>query len=365
MNFGAPRRHLFSMIHRVACLAVMLLGLSHGPAARAQLVIEPTFDSSITSLPDASTIEASIDDAISRLDAAIENPITVSIDFQDMSSGLGESDTYVNNLPYSQYLSDLKNNQILSGNDTTALNSLPAQSHNPVNGNRNVTLTLPLLRAIGESSLGDNGGGFDSTISLNLSDMNVSRTGTQNPDDYDLEAVATHEMDEVLGVGGSGSELASGTTGAVGPLDLFRYSAPGVRSYSQSENIAPYFSINGGTTNLVYFNQYSGADYADWGNGVTPAEEAGNTPPQVQDAFGTPGVDVNLGVNELTALDVVGYNLEPVPEPGTPALLAVAGLAGVITVRRRIFGWPGSVPVRRGCAPRYRQSGRRCESSSR
>lgn len=329
---GRPRR---SAIYALA----FLLAIACHPSARADLVIDPTFGSSITSLSDAATVEAGIDQAISRLEADIATPITVGIDFEDDTKiSLGNNLTYYSDLSYSQYLSDLKNNQVLSAEDKIALATLPVQTDNPVDGNPDVQLTLPLLRAIGEASLGDNSfnDGIDSTISLNLPEMNVSRTGTQNPDDYDLQAVATHEMDEVLGIGGQGSMLGSGTTGPVGPLDLYRYSAPGVRSYSQSADVSAYFSIDGGNTNLVYFNQYgNNSDFGDWGNGTVPAEQDGNTPPQVQDAFGTPGVDVNLGFNELTALDVVGYNLtEPVPEPRNVCLLAV-GLLAIALHRNR------------------------------
>jgi hypothetical protein len=320
-------------------LVLLIVASARCPTAKAGLVIDGTFGTSITSLSDASTVEAGIDSAISRLEAAIATPITVNIDFEDDTSvGLGESDTNFGIIPYSQYLSDLKHNQTLSALDNEAIASLPVQTKNPVNGNDNVELTLPLLRAIGESAAGDNGGGLDSTISLNLPIMNVSRTGTQNPDDYDLQAVVGHEMDEVLGIGGAGSELtSSGTTGPVGPMDLFRYSAPGVRSYSLSTNVAPYFSLNSGTTDLVHFNQFgNNSDYGDWGNGVTPAQQDGNTPPQIQDAFGDPGVDINLGTNELIAFDVVGYNLtSPVPEPGNVCLLA-GGLITVAFYSRRL-----------------------------
>ena len=62
------------------------------------------------------------------------------------------------------------------------------------------------------------------------------------------------------------------------------------------------------------FNQdNNGSDYADWGDGVVPADGKPNTPAQVQDAFGEPGdtaaQEPNLGPNELAALDVVGWNL--------------------------------------------------------
>jgi len=323
----------------LAC-AVILGALCLAETAKGGLVIDGTFGSSITSLPDAAAVEAGIDQAISQLEAAIANPITVNIVFEDMSTGLGMSDTYYNSLPYSQYLTDLKNNQTLSNEDKIALTNLPSQTDNPANGNADVNLTLPLLRAIGETSLGDNAvsGGTDSVISLNLADMNVSRTGTQNADDYDLQAVALHEMDEAMGIGGSGSELSSTdyATGPVRPMDLFRYGAAGVRSYSMSPDVTSYFSIDGGATDLVHFNQSPDGDFGDWGDGSNPAQDIGNTPPQVQDAFGDPGVDVNLGTNELIALDVVGYNLtEAVPEPGED-WLAAGGLLAVALTRRRM-----------------------------
>ena len=171
--------------------------------------------------------------------------------------------------------------------------------------------------------------GFDSTISLNLSSINASRTSGVVAGNYDLQAVATHEIDEALGIGGPGSTLADGSgTGTpapttLGPLDFFRYSAPGVRSFTYDNSTTAYFSIDGGHTNLVYFNQQgtntatNGSDYADFGAPPnTPGgEDQGNTPPLVQDAFGasSPAVSPNLSTLELTALQVVGYNLTHSP----------------------------------------------------
>jgi hypothetical protein len=325
-------------------LALLALLALCGASAMANLTIDPTFGTSITSLSDAGTIEATINSDISLIDSYIANPITVTIDFENINTGLGQSQTFQDDLSYSQYLSDLENNQVLSSYDTTALASLSAGPDNPVNGNADVHLADSVLRALGETAIADNGTNFDSTISLNTGIMNLSRSGLQDTNKYDLVSVAMHEIDEVLGIGGTGSRIstnAGGLATSVGAMDLFRYSGFGIRSYTIDTNAAAYFSIDGGKTPLVYFNQSPDGDYGDWGDGVIPADGQGNTPPQVQDAFGgtSSEAEPNLGANELEALDVIGWNLTPaglalIPEPSTFAMVALA-LLGAGFVRRR------------------------------
>src|SRR5262249_6734664 len=78
-----------------------------------------------------------------------------------------------------------------------------------------------------------------------------------------------------------------------------------------------YFSIDGGVTLLARFNQSRDGDYGDWWS-------IGLHEPQVQDAFlftgNAPDPDI-----ELTALDVIGYDLVPVeglvPDPGLNAAI--------------------------------------------
>lgn len=205
-------------------------------------------------------------------------------------------------------------------------------------------MTGALFDAIGGTTEGNNlislNGGFAGTVALNLTQMNISRTNYNNSE-YDLVSTVAHEVDEVLGIGGAGSRLNAGGAD-VGPLDLYRYSAPGVRSYSTSANVSSYFSIDGGKTDLVHFNQDSSGDFGDWGDGSTPAQAQGNTPPQVQDAFHdtTPA---NMGPNEAIALNLVGWQLTPagleleaVPEAPTWGLVGVGEVAllGILLLRR-------------------------------
>jgi hypothetical protein len=289
-----------------------ILGLAAVPAVAGPLTITPTFDATIINDPNAATIEASINQVIAVYAAEFTNNITVNIKFQEMTSGLGGSTIPLASVSYSSFLSHLTASAA-DQNDATALASLP--STDPF-GNDPVYLSYAEGLALGYSVPT----GSDGTVWLNTSIMNLSRSST-NPSKYDLESVTMHEIDEILGLG-------SGLNGAfdIRPEDLFRYSASGVRSYSTSSSATAYFSIDGGVTSLDRFNQTGfSADYGDW---------IGTGTPQVQDAFGTPGAAPNLGVPELTALDVIGYTEEVGPEPST-IILFCSGLGFCVRRFRR------------------------------
>ena len=257
--------------------------------AGAGLLIVPTFDTTITSDPNAATIEATINNVIGEYEAVFTDPITIYITFQEMTTGLGQSSTYLTSLPYSTVRS-----QLVSGastnNDTTAISHLPNASADPVLTHANVWVTVANALALNHSSGSTVVGG---TISLNTSICNITRT-TIDPSKYDLAAVSAHEIDEVLGLG---SALGSSFTD-IRMQDLFRYDQTGARSFTTSPTELSYFSLDG-TTDLTQFNQSGGgSDYGDWASSSTQ---------RVQDAFGTPGTTVDPGV-EFIALDVQGYH---------------------------------------------------------
>lgn len=119
--------------------------------------------------------------------------------------------------------------------------SLNPPANTGLNSNTIVKLTPALLDAIGENDVADDvrDGGPDGYVMLNLGIMNFVRPD-QDTNKYDLQSVVLHEIDEVLGISGSGSALylTNGYSGqplptdGVGPLDLYRYATNGVRSFS-------------------------------------------------------------------------------------------------------------------------------------
>jgi hypothetical protein len=330
--------------------AVLLVGM--GTPAHAGLTINATFNASLTSAE-----QGAINAAISSVEASISSPnnISVNIYFNSMTSGLGESLTSEYGVSYDAYYNALKA-VATQPNQLTALASLGAAptgpgSDNPVTGTANMAITSAEGRNLGFATPGGVtvsgvSGTFDTEILLNTS---ITSPPEGLAGFYGLQAVANHEIDESLGIGGTGSTLGdSGIQGVyAGDLDVYRWScgvaivgttcSDPIRSYTTSATAVSYFSIDGGHTILSYFNQVAGADYADWASDPIPAGFS----PQVQDAFGEPGTNPTLGVNELTAFNAIGYDLIPssVPEPSSILLLgSVVGIVGIVN-KRRLGGW--------------------------
>ncbi len=195
------------------------------------ITIIPTFDSSITSDPQAATIEATINSAIAVYKSAFSDPITVTITFKSVTTGLGSSSKYFTTAnSYTAYRAALVS-KATTADDATALAHLPSGPGNPVNASTSMALTDPLARAMGFAA-NPPAGQQDGIISLNTPIMNLS-AAQNNPDNYSLFATVSHEMDEVLGFGSALNNLTNGApepTGAVWPEDLFRYDQNGARS---------------------------------------------------------------------------------------------------------------------------------------
>ena len=269
----------------------------------AGLTITPTFDASV----DAST-QTVINNEITLYQNTFSTPITVAIYFYGMSSGLGQSTTWVYSSSYSTFRAGLVSNAS-SGDDALALANTASGSTNPVNGGSNISFKSANGRAIGLSTPGASFNFANSPCPTFTGDSCIGINITLANSLGVLASTVEHEMDEVLGLGSALNGTATPATPAA--EDLFRWASAGVRSYSANTSTtqpctstaAAYFSIDGGTTDLVDFNNCNnGGDYGDWTT---------HTPSQIQDAFTNASSSPALTrtSSETRALDVIGYTL--------------------------------------------------------
>jgi hypothetical protein len=285
--------------------------------ATTGLTIHATFDSSITSNPNAAAIEAMINRAISIHESLFNDPITIQIYFRYATTApdgtplpartVSQSDLVVYTIPWSTFINVLRADATTS-NDNLANASLPgtalSASIKPSSANgRAVGLNTP--PAMFANGTVGNGGPYDGIVTLN-SALPFQFTRPTSASNFDAQRSTEHEMDEVIGLGsrlgGQGSDLR--------PQDLFSWSSAGHRNVSSTGT--RYFSINGGSTNIVNFNQDPSGDFGDWLSTACPQAH-----PYVQNAFGCTGQssDVTGTSPEGINLDVIGYDLGNAPAP--------------------------------------------------
>jgi hypothetical protein len=330
----------------VACLAAGAM-LTATPFPARALVFNTIWDTSISSRQDATVIEQAVLSEEARYTAALASPVTVNIKVSWgkvansvlSSTALGASiDQLVGYKTYAQ-VAALLNAAATTTSDLTAAAALPASM--PAAGNQYV-IPRALAKALGvipaTSTTIDGYIGFGSGVAFTFNDTNGVAAGT-----YDFATITSHELSEVLG---RVTGLYTAAPAFATPLDVFRYSAPGVTSFSYS---APaYASIDGGVTSLGWFNNSPyGGDRGDW-----------LTIPGISDsqaAFLPTATLYQLSPADLRLLDALGWNGLPtldaiaqgivgsnvttaasVSEPASLGLLA-ASILGSVAVRRR-FG---------------------------
>ena len=270
------------------------------------LIINPTFDSSILTNPNAAAIQATINQAISILESLFNDPITVSILFRYSTTAdpcgvpppnfLGQSCTWGYDEAWTVYANRLIADAT-TANDATANASLPGSALST-----NIHVSSANGRAVGLTTPGNlffNGSGpYDATITLNSTPSLLLFTRPPSGSSYDALAVTQHEIDEVLGLGANAN---GGGTNNLRPQDLFSWSSAGNRNLST--NGTRYFSINSGGMRIVDFNQSSG-DKGDW------VSDCQHFYVQMQALQGQiPISDVTATSPEGINLDVIGYDL--------------------------------------------------------
>ncbi len=152
--------------------------------------------------------------------------------------------------------------------------------------------------AMSDDSTVADGAPYDGIITLN-SATPYQFVRPVSGGNYDAQRLTEHEMDEVLGLG---SRLDTSNSNNR-PQDLFSWSSPGARNISKTGT--RYFSIDGGNTPIVNFNQTANLDFGDWRSDPCPQAN-----PYVQNAFACPGQasDISETSPEGINLDVIGYD---------------------------------------------------------
>ncbi|MFZ0916833.1 MAG: fibronectin type III domain-containing protein [Candidatus Udaeobacter sp.] len=280
------------------------------------LIINATFDSSITADPNAAAIEAMINRAISICESLFSDPMTIEIRFRYATTTpngnplpmgtISRSDFVFYPTPWSTFINALRADAKTS-NDNLANASLPGSALSvnikPTSANgRAVGLNTP--PAMFANGTVGNGGPYDGIVTLNSADP-FQFTRPTNSGSFDAQRSTEHEIDEVIGLGSHLNLNPPGTD--LRPQDLFSWSSSGVRNLTSSGT--RYFSISGGSTTIVNFNQDPSGDFGDWLSTACPQAH-----PYVQNAFGCTGQssDVASSSPEGINLDVIGYDLSRV-----------------------------------------------------
>lgn len=292
----------------------------HTSSLTGGLVINVVYDSSVNNAP--AGFVSDVQSVVNYFESHFSNPVTITIDVgygevmgQSLgSSALGESITYFDQVSYTQLQNALVANANAIG-DSAAAASLPATS--PVNGQWWVSTAE--AEALGLSSASNNPDGYVGfSSSSNIFAYNGNSIGINQ---YDFEAVVAHEISEVMGRQMFDGTNAFGAGASYDPLDLFHYSAPGVRDFSGTT--PGYASADGGKTSLDAFNTNRSGDFGDW------ASSAGN---DAFDAFANPGIVNAVTQSDLTELNLLGWDPASTtpPPPATPIVtIALASDTGV------------------------------------
>lgn len=302
------------MSSKVACARVCLIAaIAAAGIANAGMIINFTYDPSVSA-----DEQAAFNYAAAEFEAQYTNPIHINLNITTGTTGLGGSSTnLLGYLTYAQLKSVLASHAT-SANDLSSVAALG--STDPTAGGQ-FYVARAEAKALG---LIADDASTDGTITFNRTYSYTTNPASRGTGGFDLIGIAEHEISETMGrIGGLNQ------SGFYTPFDLFRFTGAGTPSVSAGATNV-YFSVNGGTTALAYFNSTAGGDLSDF-NG-TVATDPFNALTSSNQAHA-------LNSADIATLDVIGYTLSSVntPEPSTLLLFGTA-LSVLGLLRRRLGG---------------------------
>jgi hypothetical protein len=303
------------------------------------LVINVVYDASVANAPAGFT--QTVANVVSFYESQFSNPVTLTIDVgygevdgQALAPfALGESQAYMTSVSYAQLQTALVNSANTIG-ETAAAATLAGTS--PVNGQ--YWIPTAEAQALGLAPVSDGVDGYAGFTNIPglVSYDSTNTSGTPPSNEYDLFGAIAHEFSEVMGRQMLDGAQFGGAPGYTA-LDLFHYSAPGVRDFSGTT--PGYASPDGGSTNLGNFNTNQNGDFGDW------ASSAGNNSYL---AFSYPGVLNSVTASDLTVMNLLGWDSAPQaaaptppPAPVTPPSQTIVAGPGPQT----LYGEPGDTLI--------------------
>ena len=269
--------------------------------------IDVTYLQNVNNLPTG--FVADVNYVVNYFDSLFTNNVTLNIDvgYENLGSGiLGESQAA------SQFTASYSAvRSALQAEGAPGAAALPSTSPFPTS-----TLTMSIAEA--QALRLAAGGGLDGTVWFsNQYTFSYSQTATPPSNEYYFIGVLEHEITEVMG------RVSLLDQGSYSPIDLYRYSAPGVLDTTiGGSGSTRYFSINNGTTNLgTWNNNPSNGDLADW----YPQGPASGGNDAFND-YSYSGVINALSSADITLMEAIGWTTTsgPPPPPPPPTVTSVA-----------------------------------------
>jgi len=289
---------------------------------------------------------------VNTYNSTFVNNASVSIDVQFSGSGFGGASTLLDLISYSDWVKDMTatsglypaNNYLATGIGTLGASDPIGAGKVYVRGGDAGAIGVTAGQII--STANNQPGGYASTITFGTN-SNFAYNGKPGTNQYDFLGIASHELNEALGIGSLMNGFANNNTNVTGANnyfegeDFFRYGTNKNHFITTDPNAKVYFSYDGGKTLVDQFNEDNNAagnpklDRGDWvwGNSGAPSGshiEVQNAVTYVGQA--APLLTASPTTSEFVVLSTLGYS---VPEPSALALAGVGVVLGAVVRRNR------------------------------